>query len=205
MTDLTRELQALEQKVTVDSLTGLANRAHLDQLLALYFERTVKNGGSLSVLFCDVDQFKGINDTYGHQTGDRVLAEVARRLKQGLREADRIGRFGGDEFVILLPGCDAPTAQAIIGRLRALVETRACQENPSGRALSVSLSIGSATQVGTRPFRSAVALLQAADAALYAVKRRSANALEQELPVVAHALPAPPKAGGGYRSGSAPP
>ena len=98
-------------------MTGVYNRAYLDQVLAREFEHSSRHKWPLSVAFADLDNFKGINDRFGHQAGDRILQATARILRGNTRETDLIARYGGEEFVVVLPATDADTAHSICERI----------------------------------------------------------------------------------------
>lgn len=150
-----------------DSLTGVANRASFRDRLA---EAVAIGEPDLAVAFCDVDDFKPFNDTYGHQTGDRVLIQVADRLRQALRSGDELARIGGDEFTILLRNVpDATTAQHLIDRLLAAMRKPISIDDAQ---LDVAISVGIALICGQR---SADGLVARADAALYEAKRNGGN------------------------------
>jgi diguanylate cyclase len=153
-----------------DALTGLANRAlfrdRLDHALALH----QRDGGGLAVLFLDLDDFKAVNDRFGHSAGDRLLREAADRLTGGVRSGDTVARLGGDEFAVLLegPGDAEETADKLLDTLRRPYELQ-------GRAVTVGASIGYA-DVADYP-ASAEELIRRADAAMYAGKRAGKNTL----------------------------
>jgi len=167
---LEEENSELKTENIRDPLTNAHNRRFFEESLAREFEAATKNGWPLSVVFVDLDKFKEVNDTNGHQAGDAVLQTVARLLRESLRDTDVVARYGGDEFVLLLPGVDAEKANH--------VGTRVCQEARSrkaqtadGKSVGITLSLGIATcDSGTR-FEDPKALLAAADAALYESKR----------------------------------
>jgi two-component system cell cycle response regulator len=110
--------QSIEMAVT-DALTGLHNRRYLDNHLQTLFERAVARRRPLSVMIVDLDRFKSINDRFGHDGGDDVLREFARRLRQNMRGIDLICRFGGEEFVVVMPDTDGPVAEKVAERIRA--------------------------------------------------------------------------------------
>jgi diguanylate cyclase (GGDEF)-like protein len=163
-----REHAELAERVLLDPLTGLGNRVAFEQAVANAVDRAVKAGTSLSVLYCDVDRFKAINDTYGHANGDLVLCEVANRLRSTLRQDDRAFRLGGDEFVVLVcSAVSADTVDRVAGRIaQALAEP---VELPDTGKLTVRLSIGAA--IYPDDGHSPLDLLQWADAAMYHEKR----------------------------------
>ena len=109
----------LEEETRRDALTGVYNRAYLDQVLAREFENSTRHKWPLSVAFADLDNFKSINDRFGHQAGDRILQATARILRGNTRETDLIARYGGEEFVVVLPATDANTARSVCERIVA--------------------------------------------------------------------------------------
>jgi diguanylate cyclase (GGDEF)-like protein len=149
---LSRELRQL---ATTDALTGLPNRHALEALLSRESARAKRTGHPLSVALIDLDDFKQLNDTAGHQAGDDHLRDLARSWAAVLRELDVVARFGGDEFVVLLPDTPAADAEAVLGRL---AEAESC---------SWSAGIGQ-----WEPDEPPEALLARADAALYEAKRQ---------------------------------
>jgi len=114
--------RALEKEVLIDPLTAVANRRALKERLKNELYRFQRYRQYFSMLLFDVDHFKLINDRYGHWAGDRCLKEIIKRLKPILRETDFIGRWGGDEFLVLFPGTDIESAAAVAERLRKLIE-----------------------------------------------------------------------------------
>jgi diguanylate cyclase (GGDEF)-like protein len=152
-----------------DQLTGVANRQLLQMTLddAIAYSATASE--PLSVLFLDVDDFKSINDAFGHAAGDMVLVELATRLQSGVRTGDIVGRIGGDEFVAICPGADAQAAEAIAQRI--LEVCRLPVPVPDG-IISASVSVGiSLYEPGLHPHPNAQQLLVRADAAMYDAKR----------------------------------
>lgn len=174
-TDIT-ERRALEQEMVrqarTDSLTALSNRRHFRELAGKELARARRYGQALSVLMLDLDKFKGINDTHGHQTGDNVLRKVGEVCRQIMREVDIVGRIGGEEFAILLPESDVKQAAEVAERLRQAI-AEAVIRLESGGELRFTVSIGVAPQ------RTAEAtiddLLNQADKALYEAKRTGRN------------------------------
>lgn len=165
--------EALREQATHDPLTGLLNRGAVLDTLQKECARSDRAGADLGVIMLDVDHFKAINDTYGHLVGDGVLREIAWRLRASIRTYDSIGRFGGEEFLVVAPGCGVAAAQELAERLRACVGDT---EIPcAGRALAVTVSLGAASRaVGARHDL----LLRSADDALYAAKSNGRNRLE---------------------------
>jgi two-component system cell cycle response regulator len=162
---------SIEMAIT-DPLTGLYNRRYLETHLSHLMEHYVNRGKVLSVLAIDADYFKAINDSHGHDGGDKVLQELANRIKQSTRTVDMCCRTGGEEFVLVLPGTDLPAAMAIAERLRKLVAGKPISIG-TGKEIRVTVSIGVASLEGIedRP----AAILKRADEALYSAKREGRN------------------------------
>jgi diguanylate cyclase (GGDEF)-like protein len=150
-----------------DPLTQLLNRRGLAEVFKGHAALLGRRPGALSLLMIDLDDFKEVNDEYGHTAGDRVLVEVARVLSQSVRVSDRVGRLGGDEFAILLPEADADTARALCERIRALCPIHV-PVSKEGK-LAIELSLGAATAELDEPLDE---LIARADAMMYAEKRR---------------------------------
>jgi diguanylate cyclase (GGDEF)-like protein len=185
--DLQAELitarDALHIKATHDPLTGLWNRGAIEEIVNRELARSRREGQALSVGLADLDRFKGINDTYGHAGGDAVLREATKRLQQQLRIYDSLGRYGGEEFLVVLPGCDAEMAPVVGERLRSSIS-----ENPfmlREGPLHVTLSLGVATIRGGQAAELIGAsddtagtqevLVRTADLALYRAKQEGRN------------------------------
>jgi diguanylate cyclase (GGDEF)-like protein len=156
----------LAQLANTDNLTGLANRRYLDEELARLTSRCERHALPLSVLILDVDQFKDVNDQHGHQIGDEALVGLAARLSERLRAEDVVGRWGGEEFLVLAPDVDRAGAATLAEALRAHVAGRPV-ETTAG-PLVLTASVGWAFR---RPGDDAAGLLQRADGALYVAKR----------------------------------
>jgi diguanylate cyclase (GGDEF)-like protein len=154
-----------------DGLTGLANRRSFDDELALEWRRAERVGDSLALLLLDLDDFKSVNDEFGHQAGDVVLRRVAAILDSGARQVDLAARYGGEEFALLAPETDTLGAKKLAERLRADLEA-ATIELPTGGKLSVTASIGVAVK---GDLERAEQLVAAADEALYEAKRNGKN------------------------------
>ncbi len=156
-----------------DALTGLYNRRHLDERMETEFAYAVRHRLPLSCLVLDIDHFKKVNDTYGHAAGDAVLKEVATFVASTVRTEDVVGRYGGEELVILLRGVGAQGAEILAQRIRAGIEKTPVQHD--GQVIRVTASIGVASWEPTRPRQSAEALFKAADDCLYRAKRSGRN------------------------------
>lgn len=160
--------QHLERMATIDSLTGLANRRHFLELGAAEIERSTRHSRSLTVLMVDIDHFKRINDSYGHEGGDRALQAFADLSRDVLRQHDVAARLGGEEFAMLLPETDQVSAVHVAERIRQAAETL-----PLGDDRGMTVSIGVA---GVRPTETDLtSALARADRALYVAKNRGRN------------------------------
>ncbi len=171
--------EVLRFKATHDALTGLWNRAAILDLLQRELVRAHREAAPLGVLMADLDHFKKINDTYGHLAGDEVLQEAARRLTGAVRVYDAVGRYGGEEFLIVLPGCDSTTTRDRAEHLRATVSGHPVEIVES--AIAATLSIG-AVSTGEWRAADAKALLRVADDALYRAKAAGRNRVELATP-----------------------
>jgi diguanylate cyclase (GGDEF)-like protein len=172
-TELEQQNQQLYEKANTDSLTGVANRGYFNEWIKDKFSKATLSGKPLSVLFLDTDHFKKVNDTYGHQTGDRVLVEQAATLRNGAPDEALVARYGGEEFAVVIPNADRVTAARQAERLRQQVAGMAVTAD-DGTALNVTVSIGVATYEGAF-FASAEELLKAADRGVYAAKAAGRN------------------------------
>jgi diguanylate cyclase (GGDEF)-like protein len=172
--DQKRELEAdreeLQHEASSDGLTGVFNRRYFEEALAREFNSADNHNWPVSIVFVDLDRFKQINATHGHQAGDKMLCAVADLLTENLRSEDILARYGGDEFVLLLPGLDAKAAEQVAGRLVDGARGRSVK-GASGDQVSITLSLGTATQDSAAKFEKPADLLAAADEALYHSKR----------------------------------
>jgi diguanylate cyclase (GGDEF)-like protein len=177
--------EALREQATRDSLTGLWNRRSITEALEREAARAKREGSSLALLMADLDRFKQVNDTYGHVAGDVVLREASRRMASSARVYDFVGRYGGEEFLILLPGCGEVVATRYAERIRAAI-AEAPVTIDGDVQLPITASFGVTASSGTN-CGSPQALIQAADEALYAAKRGGRN----KVVFVAVAVPQP--------------
>lgn len=169
---LIAERDELRRRSMLDPLTRAWNRDAVLEVLERELARAARDRSPLSVIMADVDHFKDVNDSFGHPAGDRVLLGVAENLRAALRPYDAVGRFGGEEFLAVLPRCDGAAAHAIAERMRGKVEAE-CFETSSG-VVHTTLSLGVATLVPT-PGTDAPGLIEAADRALYRAKAAGRN------------------------------
>jgi len=171
-----RELSEMNDKLLhislTDGLTGIDNRRSLEQRLHEMFEHSYRLHEPISCVMCDIDHFKKVNDTYGHQAGDEVLKQFAGILKSEAREIDRVGRYGGEEFLLLLPGTVLDSAVTFADRLRACVEEHTFTYD--GGTLKRTMSCGVASWPHPR-VADAEAMLRSADDALYVAKELGRN------------------------------
>jgi diguanylate cyclase (GGDEF)-like protein len=163
--------RTVQRQALVDSLTGLANRRLCEAALEKEMARAQRFSEPLALILADLDDFKTVNDAYGHPAGDEVLREFARTLQDCIREIDLAGRWGGEEFVVILPGTDLAGGAKLAERIRAELATRVAL-SPAGERLITTASLGVADYDGDG---TPADLLGAADAALYAAKRAGKN------------------------------
>ncbi|MBB4289452.1 two-component system cell cycle response regulator [Rhizobium leguminosarum] len=164
--------QTIELAVT-DPLTGLYNRRYLDNHLNVLFNRSMARGRPLSVLITDIDRFKQVNDTYGHDGGDEVLREFANRVRSTIRGADLACRYGGEEFVVVMPDTSPEIAATVAERLRAAIESAPFMLKHAGEALNVTASFGIASRIAA--VLTPDQLMKQADLALYEAKNTGRN------------------------------
>ncbi len=161
------ELGEAQRRAMMDDLTSVWNRSGLDSILEREFAQSFASGRPISVAMVDIDHFKKINDLYGHGAGDMALAEVARRLRAAARSVDSVTRYGGEEFVVVLPDCDEHDAHVVGERLRACIGATRVPVGHSAH-LEITASVGVAT---AEPNTVVSLLLTRADVALYDAKR----------------------------------
>ena len=172
------EIEEVTRRARTDQLTGLANRRHFDEQITRVLAETDRFGGSASLVVADIDFFKAVNDTYGHDGGDAVLQSVAQAFQDGVRNVDTCARYGGEEIAVLLPQTSIDGARDFAERLRKAIESRVVLH--AGRAISVTASFGVATypeSVATHD-----ALFPTADRALYQAKAEGRNRVRSAVP-----------------------
>ncbi|BAL23258.1 diguanylate cyclase with PAS/PAC sensor [Azoarcus sp. KH32C] len=185
--DITEE-KRLEEELrrlsTTDGLTGLYNRRHLDATLATEYVRSTRTGASLAVVMFDIDHFKKFNDTYGHDQGDRVLQAVARNFRDALRKYDLACRYGGEEFVGILPNTTLDGAFSVAERLRCDIEAA----EVDGLKVTISLGVAAFPEISVA---GPEGLIEAADAALYGSKEAGRNRTTRAEPLAGSAAAEP--------------
>ncbi len=170
---------ALRDQATRDALTRVWNRGSILDILARETTRAQREGRPLGVLMMDIDHFKSINDTYGHVAGDEALKETAFRVSGGMRSYDSFGRYGGEEFLFVVPGCDERNLLLYAERLRALIESVPYQLG--GIDITITASFG-ATAILPGEHSTPEHLIRAADLALYQAKRSGRNCVRTTPP-----------------------
>jgi diguanylate cyclase (GGDEF)-like protein len=180
--DNARLHRIVERQALVDGLTGLANRRQCEETLASELARLERFGGPLALVVADLDWFKDVNDRHGHPSGDAVLREFATVLRESVRDVDLAGRWGGEEFLLILPGTDLAGGAQVAERIRAAQAGRIVL-SADGSPIPVTASFGVAA---TPPASTAAELFSAADAALYEAKRNGKNRVERAAEPVTH-------------------
>ncbi len=175
LSDVKRVHDKLQHDATHDFLTGLNNRRYFDDQLNMEIERSRRSGQPLSLLMLDIDRFKRINDDYGHMVGDRALEALATELRHQARAGDVVARFGGEEFVMLMPNTSPASASAMAERLRMAIEMLRVKHDGNDLRFTVSIGVSSG---GTTKDSTPEALLASADKALYAAKEGGRNRVE---------------------------
>ena len=175
-----RELELANKRLrklsVTDGLTELFNHRHIHELLHEEFERTKRSGEPMSVVMMDLDRFKQVNDTYGHPTGDVILFETAEILRQTVREIDMVGRYGGEEFIAILPGAGEDDAVHFAERVRAAVAEHVYRDEANEVRMTVSGGVASFPSGHTdHPDL----LIKRADEALYAAKEGGRNQIRR--------------------------
>jgi two-component system cell cycle response regulator len=166
-----------EQQALVDELTGIGNRRALDLELRTRTDAAAAGGDRFALVLADLDRFKAVNDRHGHPAGDRVLAHFAATLESVLRDVDLAGRWGGEEFALILSGANAETAAEIAERARVVAEA-APADVGGGVQIPLTASFGVAAWDGHEPDE----LVEEADAALYRAKANGRNRVERAVP-----------------------
>lgn len=178
--DLIAAREELRIQATQDFLTGISNRLEIMNFLGRELNRASRNEGSMAIVMADIDKFKSVNDTYGHPVGDAVIKEVAVRIGACLREYDSVGRFGGEEFLIVIAEISSTDVKPMADRIRnAIAETPI--QIPNGE-ITVTMSFGAVTYVAGDP-EDKEELIARADVALYEAKENGRNKVEIAKPL----------------------
>src|ERR1019366_2310886 len=185
----------IRQAATHDSLTGLVNRGEILSMFQRELERGCRERAPVGAILCDIDHFKNVNDTLGHLFGDEALREIGRRLQSELRIYDGVGRYGGEEFLMILPNCDLPNTMMRANELCKIVASTPVLCSGVERLITMSMGVAVSAGDGKNELE---ALLNQADAGLYAAKEKGRNRVEHFTPAVRKA------AAGRARKGCAP-
>ena len=173
--ELIEAREALREQATHDPLTGLWNHEEILRILKRQLSRIEREKGSVSIIMADLDHFKKVNDTHGHMAGDAVLRLTSKRMLSMVRDYDYVGRYGGEEFLLVLPGCDGERARGLAERICQSIRGD-CMDIPEGM-VPVTISLGVATTCNGIK-NDAGSLVQAADLALYRAKQNGRNRVE---------------------------
>jgi diguanylate cyclase (GGDEF)-like protein len=175
--------EALHYAASHDFLTRLWNRAAIIAFLQREMARSLREGRALGVIPVDVEHFKKVNDELGHETGDYVLQEIAKRFSASLREYDGIGRYGGEEFLLVMPGCDLATTSRRANLIRELISSTQIRTPVKPTTVTVSMGVAVAESA-----TSSESLLRRADLALYQAKRNGRNRVEETVRAAGEAV-----------------
>jgi diguanylate cyclase (GGDEF)-like protein len=173
--------EGMRFQATHDALTSIWNRGVIMELLGRELARSRREGKCTAILLGDLDHFKSVNDTYGHLAGDEVLKETARRLLSSVRSYDFVGRYGGEEFLVVLNNCDPAYGLTRAEDIRKIIALRPVQTSGGLVPITMSLGLLLSQEWG---YRSAEELLQEADAALYAAKGAGRNCVKVATPKI---------------------
>jgi diguanylate cyclase (GGDEF)-like protein len=169
----------LHRDARTDLLTGLPNRRAMEERGPLELKRAQRTGASMSVIMCDLDHFKNINDRHGHETGDKVLRTAAAVLRGALRETDALGRWGGEEFIAVLSDTDTAAASEVAERMRIAVGATAFEGVPAGTTISAGVATVRNVQSASTAWES---LIKEADLLLYQAKNEGRNRVKSQRP-----------------------
>jgi diguanylate cyclase (GGDEF)-like protein len=183
-------------KATHDALTSIWNRGVIMDLLGRELARSQRESGCTIVLLLDVDHFKSVNDTYGHPVGDDVLREIARRLLLSIRSYDFVGRYGGEEFLLVLNNCNPASAESRAEEIRKVIHSQPIQTSAGPLEVTISVGVLLSGEWGIRPVEE---LLYEVDAALYAAKAAGRNCIRMARPNASGRDPSAHMAEAGHR------
>lgn len=171
-----REMHRMQHDIMCDALTGAYNRRYFDSELVKVASRAERTGHPYAIIMIDGDNFKRVNDTFGHQAGDAVLKEIVRRMKSVVRTHDTVCRYGGEEFAIILPECRAPSAVYVAERIRAGIANDAIS-TPDGHRIRFTASFG-VVDSSSQGAKTMEGVLKRADQALYIAKGKEVEGLD---------------------------
>lgn len=174
--ELVAARESMRHAATHDSLTGLLNRGEILELLERELERARRDRQKVSVILADIDHFKSVNDTHGHLFGDEALREIARRMHAKLRVYDGVGRYGGEEFLLVLPNCGLADAVERANELRVTIASLPVGSRGVEEAITMSMGVAVSDCTGRKEVEK---LLNRADKALYQAKEKGRNRVEQ--------------------------
>ncbi len=173
------ELEDVNKKLAIlsitDGLTDIFNYRYLSEVLEKECERTKRIEGNISCIIIDIDFFKNVNDKYGHPAGDYILQQLSKIFFKNLRRIDTIGRYGGDEFILILPETTAEGAKTLSEKLRRLIENKVFVFE--GNSIRITISIGIASFLGEKKLTKEL-IIKSADDALYQAKNNGRNRIE---------------------------
>ncbi len=170
--------EALREQATKDALTGLWNRPTILQIFERELARAVREGSSVGVVMIDLDHFKTVNDSFGHAAGDAALRMAAERMQSCIRPYDALGRYGGEEFLMVLPGCDRQEAAVQAERMRQILSSSPMELADARLPLTASFGVTTFTANAGEEYGSPEPLIRMADEALYCAKRLGRNRVE---------------------------
>jgi two-component system cell cycle response regulator len=173
--ELVAARESMRHAATYDSLTGLLNRGEILEMLNRELERSRREQKPLAVIMADIDYFKKINDTFGHLFGDEALREIGKRLHANLRVYDGVGRYGGEEFLLVLPSCDLEGAIQRANELRQMISSTPVTSASTEKTISMSMGVAVSECTGAQEIE---AMLNRADCALYVAKANGRNRVE---------------------------
>ena len=176
-----RLVEKVQELTIIDDLTGLYNARHFQKLIDYEVERACRLGTELSLVFIDLDHFKQVNDTYGHLTGSRLLSEVGQTIGRNMRKVNHAARYGGDEFVLLLPGVGNDGALGLVNNLREVLREEGYRSD-CGQPITVTASVGIATYPTNAPDKKE--LVRLADVAMYEVKKSTRDGVKTAFDIV---------------------
>jgi len=175
-TQLMSAQEALRDQAARDPLTGIWNRNAVFDIFRRELSRAQREGSPIAIVMLDIDHFKTLNDTHGHMAGDAVLREFTRRITASLRPYDAVGRYGGEEFLVILPGCDLEAGARHAERLRNLLSEEPFDTSEGRHIATCSLGVAATS---SSQLNDTDALIRAADGALYRAKRNGRNRVER--------------------------